>query len=253
MARAYHFRPAAAAGQDRPFVVLLPGASGLRILDDDGHYFRVAAALQAHGFDALVVDYKTAYRAATDPPGGSAGDKIAFVLRHALAWSTRHGWLRPNARGFVVAWSLGAEGLWHTLPDGATCARLGLCGAVAYYPTNEEDAALRTDLPLLILTGDADDVTPVEAIGDAVEHRPRRDDRVLLRVFRGAHHGFDVSSLPPRKTMRLLPWVGPKVTFGYDRAAAAEAMAELLAFLRRWAPADSSPGEEFGPSHAGDR
>ncbi len=228
MAASFHFRPSSVPRGS--WVVLLPGASGLTILGDTDHYFRAAEALNAEGFDALVVDYKAAYRAAVNPPKGPTGSKIAWVMERAVAWARATGKIKPDEPGVVVAWSLGAEGLWPLLADDDRVNGLSLRAAVAYYPSNEDEVVIRTSTPLLILTGEADDVTEAKHIRAMVDRAA--SPLIMLRVYPEALHGFDVASIAEPRTLRLIPLFGPSATFGFDSEASANAARELSTFLR---------------------
>jgi len=225
----FYFRPA--TNPRGAWVVLLPGASGLKIFDDQDHYFRAAAVLNAAGFDAVVVDYKPAYRAATNPPKIPTGAKIAWVAEQAVAWTRATGKIRPEQPGAIVAWSLGAESLWPLLADEARVDALNLKAVAAYYPSNEDDAPLRTGTPLLILTGEADDVTEAKVIRAMVSRAA--SPVVTLHVYPNANHGFDVESIAQPRTVRLLPLIGPSATFGFDEQASRSAASELATFLRK--------------------
>jgi dienelactone hydrolase len=224
----FHFRPA--ASPRGAWAVLLPGASGLTIFDDKDHYFRAAAALNAEGFDVLVVDYKPAYKAAPDPPKLPTGGKIAWVAEQAIAWARATDKVKPEQPGAIVAWSLGAEGLWPLLADQTRVNALNLRAAAAYYPSNEDAVPLKTGTPLLILTGEKDDVTGAKGIRAMVARAA--SPIVSLHVYPNAHHGFDVESIPKPRTVRLIPLVGPSATFGYDATASRSAGTELARFLR---------------------
>ena len=229
MASAFHFLPAAAPRG--AWVVLLPGASGLKIFDDPTHYFRAADALNAAGFDALLVDYKAAYRAAAHPPRVKTPDKIAWVTQQAVAWARRTGAIDATHPGAVVAWSMGTEGLWPLLADASGAESLGLRAAVAYYPSGVEGLTIRTAIPVLILTGADDDVSKAADIRAVVERNA--SPVVTVRVFPGALHGFDVASLSEPRTVSLIPLIGPSATFGFDAEAARAAADLLIEFLDR--------------------
>jgi dienelactone hydrolase len=223
----FHFSPA--SSPRGAWVALLPGASGLTIFDDKDHYFRAAASLNAEGFDALVVDYKAAYKAATNPPKVPTGGKIAWVAEQAVAWARTAGKIKPEHPGAIVAWSLGAEGLWPLLADEARAEALNLRAAAAYYPSNEDGMPLTRDTPLLILTGRKDDVTEAKGINAMVSRAA--SPIVTLRVYPNANHGFDVASISSPRTVRLIPLFGPSATFGFDEDASRAAAQELAAFL----------------------
>jgi dienelactone hydrolase len=224
----FHFRPS--ANPRGAWVVLLPGASGLTIFDDQEHYYRAAAALNADGFDAIVVDYKAAYKAATNPPKLPTGGKIAWVAEQAVSWARATGKTKPQQPGAIVGWSLGAEGLWPLLADASRVSAISLKAAATYYPSNDADTPIKTDTPLLILTGDKDDVTEAKSIRAMVSKA--NSPLVTMHVYPNANHGFDVASLSTPRTVRLLPLIGPSGTFGYDKSASDSAAQELSAFLR---------------------
>ncbi|MBL8760410.1 MAG: dienelactone hydrolase family protein [Phycisphaerae bacterium] len=225
MSSSFHVRR---APESRGWVLLLPGASGLTIFEDSEHYFRAAGALNERGFDAIVVDYKAAYRAASDPPRVETGGKIAWVARRAIEWARREGVVREDEPGAIVAWSLGGEGLWELVEDEATLAGLNVRAAAAYYPSPEGRSIERVRVPLLVLTGADDDVTRAAEIRGKVEGK----GEVEVRVYEGAGHGFDVETIREAREVRLLPLIGPSATFQYNEPAASAARSALTEFLR---------------------
>lgn len=220
-------RPASAP--NGRWAILLPGASGLDIFGDTHHYDRAAASLNERGIDAIIVDYKRAYRASENAPRGETGDKIAWVVERTVAWARERGAIRDSGPGTIIAWSLGAEGLWPLLGDPARANGLGIDRAVAYYPSNEEAVPVTTAVPLLLLVGELDDVTPLAELRPALAAGAGPVELVALP---NAHHGFDITSLRERRTVSLIPIIGPSGTFGYDEAAAKAAETKLDAFLR---------------------
>lgn len=227
----FHWRPAANAVG---WVMLLPGSGGLKVLDDDRHYFAVAERLNAKGWSVLLVDYKPAFFAAGDgPKSAPTGGKIAWVAERAAAWARQE---HPETAALpcaLAAWSLGAEGALRVLNDDAACDRMGVRAGVLVYPSNQERLRLETTRPTLVLTGAADDVIRVADVESLVRNRTHADARVELKVYPGAVHGFDVASLVRRRTVRILPWIGPKATLQYDEAAAKDAAQRLDDFLAR--------------------
>lgn len=229
MAAHFFFRSAPQPG--RALVVLLPGASGLKVFEDGDHYERAAREFNSWGFDAVLVDYKAAYRAASNPPDLETGGKIAWVLSQVTQWARETGKSTSNEPGAVVAWSLGAEGLWGVLSDRTKLDQLGLRAAAAYYPSNEEKTPIRSAVPLLVLTGEKDDVTELKDIRRAAEG----SDAALVELvtYPGALHGFDIESLKKPRKVSLIPIVGPTATFGYGAAAATDSQARLRVFLEK--------------------
>lgn len=225
MAPAFNLRRATGA---QAFVVLLPGASGLTIFEDSEHYCRAAEALNHDGFDVIVVDYKAAYRAAERPPKLETGGKIAWVAERAVEWGRREGVIGSDESGAIVAWSLGGEGLWELVGDRARLEAMRIRAAAAYYPSPDGRPVKAVVVPLLVLTGDRDDVTKAGEIRAKVEGK----GDVRVRVFAGAQHGFDVESIREAREVRLLPLIGPSATFQFDESAARASRAELSEFLR---------------------
>ncbi|MCB9848214.1 MAG: dienelactone hydrolase family protein [Phycisphaeraceae bacterium] len=224
----YHWRPAPDA---KGWAVFLPGSSGLTVLDDDHHYFDAAERLCDQGWQVLLVDYKPAYRASGDKARRSTGEKIAWVTEQAILWMRRNHPETAATPGALVAWSLGAEGAIRIANDPELAASLGLRAAAMYYPSNEDHVALRNRIPLLILTGASDDVTPADEIRTFVEESAEGAAEVVLRVYPECHHGFDIASISQKKTLRILPLIGPKATLQYNQNAAEDAWRTLVGFL----------------------
>ncbi len=221
-----HVYADASPSADR-YVLLLPGSSGLHVFEDDTHYFAAAATLSEQGLRPLVVDYRAAWHAAEHPELDATGDKIAWVAEQVVARCRQNGLLAATARGAVVAWSLGAEGVWSLFATPARCDAMRLAAAVTFYPANEDERPLRAIRPLLVLVGDADDVTP---LADLREHLVV-DDQVSLQVFAGSHHGFDIASLTAPRRVSLLPVIGPHATFAGDARGRVRAIGLVRDFL----------------------
>lgn len=222
------------AETDRPagWVVILPGSSGLTVFDDDRHYFDTANRYNELGFDVLVVDYKPAVRASANAPeSASPGEKIEWITERAIEWMWHEHPRTRTRQGVIAAWSLGAEGAMRLVNDDRKTKSLQIGSAVFFYPTNFEQVELDNQVPLLILIGDKDDVTPAAAARAMVESRSAGAAQVDLVVYPGAHHGFDIESLTMPRTVRLLPLFGPSATFFYDANAAREADQRVSAFL----------------------
>ncbi len=224
----FHWLPATDA---KGWVVALPGAGGLRVLDDDRHYFDFAERFNQLGWSVLLVDYRPAYRASSDRPDGSAGEKIAWVTEQAVAWMHRAHPGAASIPGAVVGWSRGGEGVLTIVNDVARASALGIAAAAVYYPSIEWGMTLSNHVPILFLSGQDDDVTRVGDVEALVQNRSSDAGVVTLHIYPGAHHGFDVASLTERRTIRLLPLIGPRATLQFDEASAADAEKRLLAFL----------------------
>jgi dienelactone hydrolase len=94
-------------------------------------------------------------------------------------------------------------------------------GSVAFYPACRVSGPFYT--PLLILIGAEDDWTPAESCVGLAETVRGRGAPVTLKVYAGAHHGFDM--LLPSRTYSL-----GHILERHPQAAA-EAVAEVQRFL----------------------
>lgn len=215
------------------WAVFLPGSSGLTVLDDDQHYYAAAEALNARGWNVLLVDYKSAYRAAVDAPGGSSGEKIAWVAEQATDWLKVSRPEMASLPGAVIAWSLGAEGAIELVNDRKRLAATGIRSAAMYYPSIPGNVGLNNHVPVLVLTGELDDVTPLNEVKALVENREPGAASAELLTYSNAHHGFDVASIREETTIRVLPLVGRKMTLQYNADAASDAAAKLYDLLDR--------------------
>ncbi len=227
-----HWRPASPGQRANGWLLLLPGAGGLRVLDDERHYFDVASRLNDEGWDVLLLDYVPAYRAGGGASSVATGEKIARMVERAVDWLDRtHPAVRQQPGG-LLAWSLGAEGALTLLANADRARALGVRASVLFYPSNRAQRALEHHVPLMILTGMADDVTPWGPMSQWIERRVRSPALLHVHAYPGVHHGFDVRSLEQRRVIRPLRIVGPKATLHYDVIAARDAGQRLLEFLR---------------------
>jgi len=225
----YFWRPASEVGAERPWAVLLPGSSGMSIFDDDEHYFRAAAWLNERGVDALIVDYHGAARSVPDAQDGSPGDRMATIVAHAVKTQHALGRMSTNCPGIVVGWSLGAEGGWTIAAQREQTN--GIRAAAMFYPTVRRPLPYSNAIPVLVLQGAIDNVTPETELREFVAARPSESATINVVLLEGASHGFDVLSIAQARSMRFPPLIGPRATFGYSAEATARAHVALTDFL----------------------
>ena len=231
--RALHVAPAAGVPR-RPAVVALHGCSGLaradRPLRLPPREAEWAGRLAALGHAVLFPD---SFGSRGLGPACGRGDHPARPeglragdARAALAWAAAQPG-EPAGGGILLGWSHGASTVLWTLaaPPAAGLLR----AAIALYPgcgaLLREAEGWAAPVPLLMLLAGADDWTPAHRCEALAARAPQR---VELRVFPDARHGFDHPSAPLRS--RLLP-DGRQVTTGTDRAAREGAIAAVLSFL----------------------
>lgn len=209
-----------------PMVVLLHGCNGLRPNTWARWVRPWAAALHAEGIGVAVVDSFT--------PRGI--DQVC--TRGAAAWARQRAndahsvraWLAaaPHVRAdriAVMGMSNGGRTVLAALrsfseagpPDGQ-----GFRAGVALYPGCQSDTDARFAVPLLVLIGTGDTVTPARSCEAMRDAQPPGAPPVTLVLYPNALHSFDVD-LPERHYLGM--------QLGGDAAAAADARRRVLAFL----------------------
>lgn len=226
-------------GTAAPAVAMLHGCSGMRLRSGEvtAHFGDVADLLLAEGYAVLLVDSFTprglreictqrfAQRSVT--PGIRSAD--AFGALDYLA-------ARPDIdprRIALLGWSHGGS----TVLASALGARPGerdFAAAIAYYPGCRvyRDRGLMLRVPLLLLLGAADNWTPADqclALQGEIEHR---GSPVEVRLYPGAHHGFDAAAAV--RVRHDVPNLPGGVTAGGQPQARADSRQRLLDYLRRW-------------------
>lgn len=93
--------------------------------------------------------------------------------------------------------------------------------AIALYPWCDDPTEV--GMPLLILTGEADDWSPVERCR-AFAAGAGSSSQVVLQVYPGAHHLFDLKGINERQDGHILR---------YDPQAAGDAEKQIAAFLAK--------------------
>ena len=217
------------------WAVMLPGSSGLTVFEDDDHYFRAATDLANQGVNCLIVDYKAVYRDAGSPRLPTTATKIAFAVRHALGAARDRGLMASDGLLLLVGWSLGAEGVWEFMRRPSLWEGWSVVAAVAFYPAYDDGLpdVMASRPPTLVFVGELDDVTPAGPVVAWGHGHAATGADVSVVTLAGAHHGFDIASLPERRTVELLPVIGPRATFGYSPEADAIARERLRGFLEQ--------------------
>lgn len=109
--------------------------------------------------------------------------------------------------------------------------------AVAFYPGCKSplarQAAWTTAIPLLILSGEADDWTPAQPCSDLVARAKSQNAPVDIHVYPGAHHDFDAPNAPLRVRRNVATTASGTATVGTDPAARADAIERAPDFLAR--------------------
>jgi dienelactone hydrolase len=199
-----------------PAVILLHGVDGM-----DKHYDAWAERLANWGYLTLQIDDfgprgKPSYL--SDPPSKRANDVCS-----AESYLSRLTYVDPKRVG-AIGWSRRGSS---TLA--ALCARFSssqkeypLRAVVAFYPYCFRSLA-SLEFPLLILIGELDDLSPVATCRERMPQKKTRHE-VVLKVFPGAYHGFDVEGANTE-------YMGHRIQ--YNSAAAADSIVQVKAFLAK--------------------
>lgn len=209
------------------WVMLLPGSSGLTIFKDEDHYFDVAHELNSIGFDVVLVDYKPAYRSSGRNVKETRGEKIQWVTKEAIIWARNEGYINNDEEGSIIGWSLAGEGLILMANDLNETEQFNIKSIALYYPSNNGKVQLRSTMPVLIQSGEIDNVTKKSDIEEFLSN----GDNTELIFYKDAHHAFDVKSLKEGKTIKFPPIIGKKYIFKYNKEAAIQSLEELKKFL----------------------
>ncbi|GAB4235585.1 MAG: hypothetical protein Tsb0034_09830 [Ekhidna sp.] len=218
----YHFTES--NSESKAWLALLPGSSGLEIFGDTTHYYSYAEEFSKQGYDVLTLDYKAAYRNAERKEEETTGEKILWVLNDAIEWAKENHLIKGE--GGVVGWSLAGEGLVILSNDPSRISDIKyLC---LFYPSNKNEVLSDSEIPLLVLTGEEDNVTPFSMISTTFQACKNCE----VVGYKDAAHGFDIKSLTKARSMRFPPLIGRKYTFEYNEKAAKDAKSKVIQFIK---------------------
>lgn len=205
-----------------PTVLIVPGCSGFSHPRAPNAYASYIERLKDLGHAVFVVDYVSA-EGISDACGGrlSSAQVSEYVSAATSYCATLPFVNRDQIR--IIGWSLGGGGLLSAL-DTIEAQRIPIRGALALYPVCRDVQPWRSQARTVILLGGLDNIQPPEICQQLVERVPT--GRVVLRLYQGAHHGFDWSELPTRTEHAEQP------TLGLNPEAAQAAWKEIIAFLR---------------------
>lgn len=204
-----------------PAVALVSGCDGFTPQVSPALYERRAEHLRALGHIVIFVDY-LGRRGLKTCAGSITHDDAARDLVSAVAWLRAQPAVDPS-RITAVGWSYGGRAVLAALAK-QTAMPLGLSAAVVYYPDCRALEPWKTVLPVLVLLGGDDDMTPAKPCQEAAK-RVAAPAAVKIVVYPGALHAFDVPELPAKMRYGF-------ATIGYHPEAAAAARKEVDEFLR---------------------
>jgi dienelactone hydrolase len=245
-------RPAGDA--PRPALVLMHGCSGL--LNAKGNILPIyqawTRALVVQGYVALVVDSASSRGFGQTCTAGP--DRITMHRDRpkdayaALGYLQAQPFVQADRIG-LMGWSQGGGIVLLAINDKSIGRPAGLTRdfktAVAFYPgacserlqskpfTEVEPQGWTTQVPLLVLFGEADVWTPLAPCEAFLEGAKARGNPVELKSYPAAVHAFDAPNLPRTELPAYRTGNGPIPVIGTDSEARADAFARVLSFLER--------------------
>jgi dienelactone hydrolase len=248
---AYLSRPEGDA--PRPALVLMHGCSGLvngrgRIL---GIYRSWMRALVVQGYTTLAVD-----SAGSRGFGQTctAGPERLTMYRDrpkdayaALQYLQAQPFVHAGRIG-LIGWSQGGGVVLLSINDKSIGRPSGLAqdfrAAVSFYPgicserlmsrpyTQVEPGSWTTQVPLLLLFGEADSWTPFPPCAAFMASAKARGNPVDLKSYPSAAHAFDAPNLPATELPAYREGDRPIPVIATDREARADAFVRVLEFLK---------------------
>jgi dienelactone hydrolase len=206
-----------------PAVMLVPGCSGFNAEFAKARYDRVQTRLVKLGFVTLRVNYLAARNAILCWPDVAPED-VAGDICIAAEYLRQQPFVKKGAIN-VLGWSWGAAGVLKALGRTKKREPAQVETVIVYFPHCKDCKKWDSEVPVLVLSGAIDDVSPFSDCKKLFAHLPK-PHKVTVRVYDDAHHGFDNSDLPETMQYQF-------GTLGYNEAAAKSAWLEVTKFLRR--------------------
>jgi dienelactone hydrolase len=187
-------------------------------------YEHRANHLRALGYVAIFVDY-LGRRGLKTCAGSITHDDTARDLIAATAW-LRSQAIVDRSRITAMGWSYGASAVLVALA-GHTASELAFSRAVVHYPDCRALEPWKGSMPVLMLLGGEDDMTPAILCQEVVK-KLTAPAAVRIVVYPGARHAFDVPALPAKVQYGF-------ATIGYhpEAAASARRMKGSMSFVMR--------------------
>ena len=169
----------------------------------------------------------------------------------ALLWLQGQPYVK-GSRVALMGWSNGGGTVLHTIAAESPARPAALDkgdfrAAVAFYPgcssssgaasrhsknaTSTSSSAWRTDVPLMIMQGEADDWTPAAPCHDLVAAAAKRGERIEYHGYPGAYHDFDAPNEPVHTRSGLARAKGGVAHVGTNPAARDDAFERVPVFL----------------------
>jgi dienelactone hydrolase len=240
----YLYRPA--LGGPRPAIVFLHGCGGLIRSSGklDSGEVDWAKRLSAAGYVVLLVDSYTTRGVKTMCAPANFQISVYHARQKDMYGALRYlqslSFVRPDRIG-VMGWSLGGGTILTAIRDSGSLGRPGdlpqgdFRAAVAFNPatcdTRVANTGWTSQIPLLVLVGDADVWTPAAPCKIMVDLAASKGSPSAIHIYPGAYHAFDSPNLPRQEHPEYRTSAGVVPIMGTDPAARADALERVPAFL----------------------
>ena len=204
--------------------MMVPGCSGFDMEKFKRRYDEAQKRLVELGFvtlrvNSLAARNETNCRQAMLFPSEGTGD-IYIAVEYLL----QQPFVKKEALN-IIGWSWGGAATLLALTPPDSQKSIPFATVVVYFPACKWVSSWDSDVPVLILGGSLDNIAPFSQCEALFSTLPKRD-KLTIRVYEGAHHGFDNPALPAEKQSGF-------GTTGYNETAAKSAWIEVSKFLKR--------------------
>lgn len=203
-----------------PAVLLVSGCDGFSPPMAPRLYERRAAEFRSRGYVVVFVDYLGRRGLRSCAASVTHEDAARDLVAEAAVLASQS--FIDRGRIAAVGWSYGGRAVLIAQSERGR-GPLAFSRAVAFYPDCRALEPWKTTMPVLMLLGADDDMTPPRLCEEAAR-KFAPPGVVTTVVYPGALHGFDVSDLPAKLRYGL-------GTIGYQPQAAAAAWEEMQRFL----------------------
>lgn len=202
-----------------PAVIFISGCSGYKWTDIAyKHYNNVANRFVENNYVVLLVDF-LAPRKAPNCFGIDAND-VANDVIYSAGYLREQPFVKDDDIN-ILGWSFGGRTVLETV--NRDYAAQVFNKAIAYYPLCSTTAKWQSHIPLLVLSGAIDDVTPFMDCRKMID-KSADASHVKFRVFNNARHAFDFAGYPEKQQYVI-------GTIGYNAKAAKKAWRQLDKFI----------------------
>jgi len=222
-----------------PVVIIVPGCSGVSLYgaqsdtgrpgNEDDRLFRrhwpiMAEKLRNAGYLVIIIDYLAAENVINTCGGEIPHQIVREYITASIAFAKTQEQADP-LRINIIGASYGGAGLLTWLVN-LTSRPEEIRSIIAIYPgcgaiTKTTDI----DIPVLMLLGAADDITPPEQC-EALVATFSATPKVLVKTYKDSRHGFDLTEGPT-----VLP-IGNGMTVGRNSKTGKKAWKDIFAFLK---------------------